>query len=72
MTSKLQLDFEYKSYVGIAVWDSVDSPMVASYGWITERKTTGSETHVFSDVTRSRLETRIMHHFLVLLLWGGD
>ena len=26
MTSKLQLDFEYKSYVGIAVWDSVDSP----------------------------------------------
>ena len=71
MTSKLQLDFEYKSYVGIAVRDSVDSPTVASYGWITERKT-GSATHVFSDVTRSRLETRIMHHFLVLLLWGGD
>ena len=40
----------YKSYVRIAVWDSVDSPTVASYGWITGRKTKAMAAHVFSDV----------------------
>ena len=43
VTRMSQIDYECQSYVGIAVRDSADSPTVACYGWITERKTTDAD-----------------------------